>query len=87
MPEKRLSGIFRLAHRQRAVLPLDEADVYLERRSTTDVLHNGLMSVFPRSLEHCRGIFSLTTKRVHDFDEAVYSRVYLFLKYNSLKAG
>jgi hypothetical protein len=65
------------------VLLLDEADVYLERRSTTDVLRNGLVSVFLRSLE---GIFFLTANRVHDFDEAVCSMVYLFLKYSDPEA-
>jgi hypothetical protein len=37
-------------------------------------------------LEHYRGIFFLTTNRVHDFDEVVCSRVHLFLKYNDLEA-
>jgi hypothetical protein len=42
--------------------------------------------VFFRSLEHYRGIFFLTTNRVHDFDEAVCSRAHLFLRYNDLEA-
>jgi ATPase family associated with various cellular activities (AAA) len=78
-------GIFRLAHRWRAVLLLDEADVYLERRVTQDVLRNALVSVFLRSLEYYKGIFFLTTNRVGDFDEAVCSRIHLFLKYHDLE--
>ena len=83
--EERLSRIFRLAHKWRAVLLLDEADVYLERRVTQDVLRNSLVSVFLRSLEHYKGIFFLTTNRVGDFDEAVCSRIHLFLKYHNLE--
>jgi hypothetical protein len=55
------------SHPWRAMLLLDEADVHLERRSTMDVLRNGLVSAFLRSLEHCRRISFLTTNRVHDW--------------------
>ena len=67
------------------MLLLDEADVYLERRVTQDMLRNSLVSVFLRSLEHYKGIFFLTINRVGDFDEAVCSRIHLFLKYHNLK--
>jgi hypothetical protein len=33
-----------------------------------------------------KGIFFLTTNLVRDFDEAVCSRIHLFLKYNNLEA-
>jgi len=78
--------LLRLAHRWRAVLLLDEADVYLERWAAQDVLRNSLVSVFLRSLEYYRGIFFLTTNRVRDFDEAACSGIHLFLKYDNLEA-
>jgi hypothetical protein len=34
-----------------ALLPLDEADVFLEKRSSQDILRNGLVAVFLRKLE------------------------------------
>jgi hypothetical protein len=67
------------------VLLLDEADVYLERRATQDVLYNALVSMFLRSLEYYNRIFFLTTNQVCNFDEAVCSRIHLFLKYNKLE--
>ena len=65
------SAVSRLAYRWQVVLLLDEADVYLERRATNDVLRNSLVSVFLRNLEYYRGILFLTTNRVGDFDKAV----------------
>lgn len=49
------------------------------------MLRNSLMSVFLRSLEYYKGIFFPTTNRVGDFDEAVCSRIHLFLKYDKLE--
>jgi SpoVK/Ycf46/Vps4 family AAA+-type ATPase len=81
--ETQLSHISECAERWKAVLLLDEADVYLSQRSH-DHLHNSLVSVFLRKLEYYEGIMFLTTNRLKDFDEAILSRLHLTLKYSSL---
>jgi ATPase family associated with various cellular activities (AAA) len=83
--EKHLSDIFQIANQWDAILLLDEADVFLERRSSQDLHRNGLVSVFLRKLEYCTGILFLTTNRVSEFDEAILSRIHLLLRYENLK--
>lgn len=78
-----LSRIFELADHWKAVLLLDEADVYLRERSH-DRLHNSLVSVFLRKLEYYQGIMFLTTNRVKDFNEIIQSKIHLILKYEPL---
>jgi hypothetical protein len=65
------------------VLLLDEADVFLRKRSL-DHHHNTLVSVFLRKLEYYQGIMFLTTNRVADFDDAIESRIHLGVKYKPL---
>lgn len=79
-----LKTIFKIASRWKALLLLDEADVFLARRSE-NVQLNTLVSVFLRELEHYDGILFLTTNRLQAFDEAVLSRVHLALRYEPLK--
>jgi hypothetical protein len=79
-----LKTIFKIASRWKALLLLDEADVFLAQRSE-NVQLNALVSVFLRELEHYDGILFLTTNRLQAFDEAVLSRVYLALRYEKLK--
>ena len=67
-----------------AILLLDEADVFLERRSSQDLVRNGLVSVFLRKLEYCEGVMFLTTNRVAQFDEAILTRIHLMLRYDDL---
>lgn len=66
------------------VVLLDEADVFLEERTQTDLQRNALVSVFLRVLEYYEGILILTSNRVGLFDEAFMSRVQLALHYPSL---
>jgi SpoVK/Ycf46/Vps4 family AAA+-type ATPase len=82
--EEQLSRIFQIASHWKAILLLDEADVFLEKRSTQDIHRNGLVSVFLRKLEYCEGIIFLTTNRVTEFDEAILSRMHLVLRYDDL---
>lgn len=82
--EAQLSLIFEIAQRWGAIILLDEADVYLEQRSSRDLTRNGLVSVFLRKMEFCEAIMFLTTNRVTEFDEAVLSRVHLAMKYANL---
>ncbi len=85
--EVQLSRVFQTANHWNALILLDEADVYTERRSQHDVGRNKLVSVFLRKLEYCDGIMFLTTNRVSDFDEAILSRIHLMLKYHELGVG
>lgn len=83
--EQQLSNIFEIARHWNAILLLDEADVYLEKRSSQDLVRNGLVSVFLRMMEYFNGVIFLTTNRVDEFDPAILSRIHLMFKYENLK--
>ena len=82
--EHELQKILDIAHSWGAVLLLDEADVFLERREIHDIHRNALVSVFLRLLEYFQGILFLTTNRVETFDDAIQSRVHVALRYVEL---
>lgn len=82
--EKGLSRILDLAQHWGAILLLDEADVFLEKRSLHDYGRNSLVSIFLRKLEYFEGVMFLTTNRVQIFDEAFQSRIHLPLQYQAL---
>ncbi|KAJ7751769.1 P-loop containing nucleoside triphosphate hydrolase protein [Mycena maculata] len=84
--ERELTRILDLAHTWKAILLIDEADVFLEKRTLTDVDRNALVSVFLRLLEYYEGILFLTTNRVNTFDPAFQSRIHMALKYENLEA-
>ncbi|KAJ2995711.1 hypothetical protein NUW58_g1198 [Xylaria curta] len=67
-----------------AIVLLDEADVYLERRSTNDIRRNSIVSIFLREMDYFQGILFLTTNRVGHFDEAFMSRIHLSIGYHRL---
>ena len=82
--EDKLSKILALATKWQAVLLLDEADVFLEARSTHDLERNKLVSIFLRILEYYEGFLFLTTNRVDNIDAAFESRIHLSLQYEEL---
>lgn len=82
--ESNLSYFLELGQRYGALVLLDEADIYLERRRSSDIKRNGLVSVFLRALEYYRGVLFLTTNRVQSFDSAFLSRIHVALHYKSL---
>ncbi|KAK4553771.1 hypothetical protein LTR86_009269 [Recurvomyces mirabilis] len=82
--EYELQKILDIAHSWGAVLLLDEADVFLEKREVHDIHRNALVSIFLRLLEYFQGILFLTTNRVDTFDEAFQSRIHLPLRYGDL---
>lgn len=84
--ERELQNILDIAHAWGAVLLLDEADVFLEKRSTHDIQRNALVSIFLRLLEYFQGILFLTTNRVEVFDDAFVSRIHLSLRYGDLSS-
>ncbi|KAL5344312.1 hypothetical protein ACLOAV_010741 [Pseudogymnoascus australis] len=75
--EARLPGIFQRASRRKALLLLDEADVYLEQRSPSEIIRNAIVCVFLRTLEYYQGIM---------FDDAIASRIQFKINYNTLSA-
>jgi hypothetical protein len=79
--ERNLRNILEIATSWNAVLLLDEADIFLEARSTHDVVRNALVGVFLRLLEYYQGVLFLTTNRVKNFDSAFHSRISLALCY------
>ncbi|KAI7161009.1 hypothetical protein KC349_g3100 [Hortaea werneckii] len=82
--EQKLSTFFFLGAKWRCVVLLDEADVFLARRTTGDLKRNSLVSVFLRQLEYYSGLLILTTNRVGEFDEAFVSRIHMKLHFPSL---
>lgn len=82
--ETELTKILDIAHSWGAVLLLDEADVFLEKRTIHDIHRNALVSIFLRLLEYFQGILFLTTNRVETFDDAFQSRIHMALRYGDL---
>ncbi|GAA6041750.1 hypothetical protein JCM8097_008312 [Rhodosporidiobolus ruineniae] len=82
--ERRLRDTLDVAEGWGAVLLIDEADVFLEERSRTDVARNAMVSVFLRMLEHHSGVLFLTTNRIRSIDEAFMSRFSLAITYPAL---
>lgn len=84
MIEAELNRWFTLAHRWRAILLIDEADIFLERRQHTDISRNGVVSAFLRKMEYFGGLLFLTTNRVGHIDEAFISRVHVVIGFEKL---
>lgn len=82
--ENELDRVLELCTRWNAVLLLDEADIFLERRTEHDLKRNTVVSVFLRKLEYYRGIMFLTTNRIGSFDEAFKSRIHVAIRYPDL---
>jgi ATPase family associated with various cellular activities (AAA) len=82
--ESTLSNILEMVTKWKAVLLLDEADVFLEARSIHDLERNKLVSIFLRLLEYYEGVLFLTTNRVDNIDAAFESRIHLSLQYDEL---
>ncbi|RYC61934.1 hypothetical protein CHU98_g4282 [Xylaria longipes] len=82
--EQQLSKWLKLAHKWGAVMLIDEADVFLEKRMESDLKRNSLVSVFLREVEYYQGILFLTTNRVGKFDDAFISRIHVVIHYPDL---
>jgi hypothetical protein len=78
--EKELSEVLDRAARWKAILLIDEADVYIHERG--DNIHqNAIVGVFLRLLEYFRGIMFMTTNRPTVVDDAILSRVTAHVRY------
>ena len=54
--ESRLKEVFQLAVTWKAILLLDEADIFLQERDVHNIERNALVSVFLRELDYFEGI-------------------------------
>jgi hypothetical protein len=70
------------AQRWGAVMLIDEADVYIKKRSD-DITANAVVGVFLRVLEYFDGLLFLTTNRIDDIDEAIVSRCIALIRYHA----
>ncbi|SLM41528.1 P-loop containing nucleoside triphosphate hydrolase [Lasallia pustulata] len=82
--ERELTKWFSMAARWQAVLLLDEADIFLERREGGQIKRNGIVSTFLRKMEYFKGLLFLTTNRIGHIDDAFLSRVSVVIHYNRL---
>ncbi len=79
--EKALKDTLIRAQRWGAVMLIDEADVYIRKRSDS-LASNAVVGVFLRVLEYFNGLLFLTTNRVDDIDEAIISRCIAMIRYH-----
>lgn len=78
--EAELMKVFARAQRWRAILLLDEADVYVMERGS-DLRQNAIVGVFLRVLEYFSGVLFMTTNRSDLVDDAIASRCIARLDY------
>lgn len=71
--EKKLRVVLSRAQRWKAILLLDESDVYVHERGD-DICQNAIVGVFLRVLEYYRGVLFMTTNRATIIDDAIMSR-------------
>lgn len=82
--ENNLGVIMMRANRWNAVLLLDEADVYIRKRST-DLNQNAIVGAFLRVLEYASCILFMTSNLGDEVDDAITSRCIARLNYESPK--
>ena len=82
--ERSLRQILDVAQIWNAVILIDEADIFLEKRTSGDILRNAMVGIFLRLLEYHQGVMFLTTNRVREFDSAFHSRISVALRYAAL---
>ncbi|KAI1439675.1 P-loop containing nucleoside triphosphate hydrolase protein [Annulohypoxylon stygium] len=67
-----------------AVLLIDEADIFLESRSSNSLSRNELVTIFLTMLEYYQGVLMLTTNRTRGIDPAFESRIDIILTTGNL---
>ncbi len=85
--DRRRSEIFTafdLAAKWKAVLLIDECDLYLEKRSDSSPKRNKMVSRFLQELEYYPSLLFLTTNRERKLDPGIYSRIHLTINYPAL---
>jgi len=83
--ETKLDAILELCSKWDAVVLLDEADIFLEKRNFNGSLErNAMVSVMLRLVEYFKGVLFLTSNRVESLDPAFKTRITLALRYEHL---
>ncbi|EQL37999.1 hypothetical protein BDFG_01016 [Blastomyces dermatitidis ATCC 26199] len=82
--DRQLGEILRTASHWKALLLLDEADVFLTQRSTEHIERNRLVATFLHKLEYYDGVMFLTTNQPTGLDSAIRNRVHLTFHYSDL---
>lgn len=82
--ERKLSKMFQLAQRWRAILVLENADAFLTQRSRNEA-GSSAVTLAIRSMGSYTSILILTTSRVGDLDEAVWSYTDLAINFPPLR--
>ncbi|KAF5564443.1 P-loop containing protein [Fusarium napiforme] len=83
--EKNLKTALDRCARWDAILLLDEADVFLEKRTSSNLTQNEMTTIFLRVLEYYKGIMMLTTNRYLAIDPAFESRIDLSFVFQDLE--
>lgn len=81
--ERGIETSLRYAERWNATLLIDEADVALEKRDSTNIERNAIVAVFLRLIEYYTGTMFLTSNRANEFDDAFKSRITFAIHYKS----
>lgn len=82
MLERKLHQILEIAASWNAIILIDEADIFLEKRTDNDIQRNAMVGIFLRLLEMHQGVMFLTTNRANSLDDAFKSRISLIIPYN-----
>lgn len=79
--EKELHLVLNRASRWKAILLIDEADVYIHERGS-DIQQNAIVGVFLRVLEYYKGVLFMTSNKATIIDDAILSRATAWIKYD-----
>lgn len=79
-----LERVLANSERWGAVTLLDEADIFLEARTSDNIQRNAIVGIFLQTLEYSSGVMFVTTNRVHNLDEAILPRISLGFSYPAL---
>ena len=83
--EKHLGSVLELCQTWDALVLMDEADIFLEARSSTEIQRNALVCVMLRLLEYYSGCLFLSSNRpASNIDAAIASRITVMLSYPPL---
>ncbi|KAI9761081.1 MAG: bck1-like resistance to osmotic shock [Chaenotheca gracillima] len=82
----KLRELFDYALRWKAVVLLNDADVFLEKRGPddTDVAKERMTSIFAQEIKHFDGLLFLITSRLTSFDEEIHSAIQSTAVFNHL---
>ena len=80
-----MERIIEYVRKWKAIILIDEVDIFVEEREYSNVVRNALVSTFLKFLEYNDGIMFLTTNRLQHIDAAIRSRINLFICYEKFE--